>query len=315
FRPRPWPGRPRSMRPGWCHDARALTMRVVRAIDRETLREASQRRHRPRSEGRIIVVHGAKGGSGASTLAANLTAALAQLAGPVALLDLALGSADQDLLWNSTCQLRLEDLLGPEGHELSDALVAAAPGVRLLAGPAGPAEAESIQIAAVRPLLLALAERHPYVVVDTSSQLDAVTVGALELATIAFVPLLPEITSLRATQRQLGVLDRLNLDLARLRLCLWHRESELNPGAIERVLGRSISATLAWAPAAAQEAINAGKPLALAAPKHPLAQQIVALAREVAGLPGSQPSTPQSVLWGWLSAAVTLPSLSGAWRR
>src|SRR5207248_396943 len=127
-------------------------------VDRDRLKRAlSKPRVRLLSAGgRLVAVHAAKGGSGASTLAASLAVLLAEHGGPVALADLALRSADQDLLWNLTPALRLTDVVGAEGHDLADALIRHASGVRLLAGPAGPAEAEEVTAAAIGPLLAAL---------------------------------------------------------------------------------------------------------------------------------------------------------------
>ena len=262
-------------------------MRVVGRIDSAALKRAGgKRRSRPSgTDGRIVVVHGAKGGSGTSVLAASLAAALARHAGPVALVDLALASADQDLLWNLDCPLRVDDVLGTEGHELADALVAHAPGVRLLAGPLGPAEAESISGAAIGPLLGELAERHPYVVVDTSSELSEVTVCALEAATRILVPLVPELPALRGTQRLLSMLERLGLDLAVVETCLWVRPGEIDAAAVARVLGRAVDWQVPWAPRVVQESVNAGQPVVIAQPRHPLATGIGQIAANLAGAP------------------------------
>ena len=272
-------------------------MRVVGRIDSAALKRAGGKRRATRpagTDGRIVVVHGAKGGSGTSILAANLAAALARHAGPVALVDLALTSADQDLLWNLECPLRVDDVLGTEGHELADALVGHAPGVRLLAGPLGPAEAESISGAAIGPLLGELAERHPYVVVDTSSELSEVTVCALEAATRIIVPLIPELPALRATQRLLSMLERLGLDLAVVQTCLWVRPGEIDAAAVAKVLGRAVDWQVPWAPRVAQEAVNSGQPVAISQPHHPLATGIGQIAAQLAGSP------PATVASGFL---------------
>ncbi len=264
-------------------------MRVVGRIDSAALKRASgKRRARPAgTDGRIVVVHGAKGGSGTSVLAASLAAALARHAGPVALVDLALASADQDLLWNLNCPLRVDDVLGADGHELADALVGHPPGVRLLAGPLGPAEAETISGSAIGPLLSELAERHPYVVVDTSSELSEVTVCALEAATRILVPIVPELPALRGTQRLLSMLERLGLDLAVVQTCLWVRPGEIDAAAVTRVLGRAVDWQVPWATKVVQESVNAGQPVAIAQPRHPLATGIARIAANLAGAPSA----------------------------
>ncbi|MBM3270293.1 MAG: hypothetical protein FJZ01_21885 [Candidatus Sericytochromatia bacterium] len=260
---------------------------VVSGIDRGRLKRAlgKVRREARRPEGRVVVVHAAKGGAGTSTLAANLAAALLAHGGPVALADLALWSADQDMLWNLTPVLRIPDVLGPEGHDLQDALCSHRSGVRILAGPSGPEDAELVVPQGIPGLLEALSLRHPSVVVDTSAGFDDATLRALCAASHILVPIPPELPALRATQRALAVWERLGVPLDRLRLCLWDRRGAVDAQLAGRVLGRPIAFRLPWAPQEAHEAINTGEPASLARRNSALARGVGAVAASL--VPGA----------------------------
>ncbi len=268
---------------------------VVSGVDRQRLKRSfgKIRRESRGPDGRVVVVHAAKGGAGSSTLAANLAAALRTHGGPVALVDLALWSADQDMLWNLAPVLRIPDVLGPEGHDLQDALCAHRSGVRILAGPSAPEEAEAVAPQGIPGLLSALALRHPSVVVDTSPGFDEATLRALQCASTILVPVMPELTALRATQRALAIWERLDVPLERVRLCLWDRKTAVDAGLARRVLGREVAYRLPWAPAEAHEAINTGEPVAIGRARSPLARGIAGIAADLvpgAIVAGNQPA-------------------------
>lgn len=271
-------------------------------VDRQRLRRAlgKLRREHARPEGRVVVVHAAKGGSGSSTLAANLAAVLMAYGGPVALVDLALWSPDQDLLWNVAPVLRIPDVLGPEGHDLQDALHPHRSGVRLLAGPSNLEDAEGVPPQAVPGLLAALAERHPSVVVDTAPGFDDATLQALQSASTIIVPVLPELTALRATQKALGIWEKLGVPLDRIRICLVDRRTAVDAEMAQRVLGRPIAFRVPWAPQDAHEAINAGDPIVLSRRRSPLARSIAGIAAAL--VPGATVSEERRGLIGKLLA-------------
>jgi pilus assembly protein CpaE len=256
-----------------------LAETAIARVDKQRLKRAlGKRREARRPEGRVVVVHAAKGGAGTSTLAASLALALQAHGGPVALADLALWSADQDLLWNIAPRLRIPDVLGPEGHDLQDALWAHRSGVRILAGPAKPEEADAIVPFGVAAMLASLADRHPSVVVDTSPGFDEATQSALRAASTILVPVIPELTGLRATQRALAVWAELDVPLDRVRIVLWERRGSVDGQMAQRVLGRPVAFRLPWAAADAHEAINTGEPIALARPRSPFAKSVGAIA-------------------------------------
>ena len=271
-------------------------------VDRQRLRRAlgKLRREHHRPEGRVVVIHAAKGGSGSSTLAANLATVLMAYGGPVALVDLALWSPDQDLLWNVAPVLRIPDVLGPEGHDLQDALHAHKSGVRILAGPTCLVDAEAIPAQAIPALLAALAERHPSVVVDTSPGFDDVTLQALQSASAIIVPVLPELPALRATQKALAIWEKLGIPADRIHICLVDRRTAVDAQMAHRVLGRPVPFRMPWSPQEAHESINAGEPLALTRKRSPLTRAVGAMAGAL--VPGATISDKRQGLFSKLLA-------------
>lgn len=275
-------------------------------VDRQRLKRAlgKLRREQRRPEGRVVVIHAAKGGSGSSTLAANLASALLAYGGPVALVDLALWSPDQDLLWNVSPVLRIPDVLGPEGHDLQDALHPHRSGVRLLAGPASLEDAEAVQPQAIPGLLGALSDRHPSVVVDTAPGFDDVTLQALLCASTIVVPVLPELPALRATQKALAIWEKLGVAPERIRVCLVDRRTAVDAEMARRVLGRPVAFRVPWVPQDAHEAINAGEPIAVSRRRSPLARAVATLASAL--VPGATVSDGRQ--GGFLSRLLALPA-------
>ncbi|MGH9556374.1 MAG: AAA family ATPase [Terriglobales bacterium] len=128
------------------------------------------------TRGKVITVVGAKGGSGATTVAVNLAMALHGAQGHVALVDLApIGNAA--LHFSAKPLFTLADALN-NLHRLDLALLEGfmtqcEGGLRLLAGPQRPIEAPSAEQLA--RLLDLMVKHFRYIVVDASSRMDAAT--------------------------------------------------------------------------------------------------------------------------------------------
>ncbi|MCI0354261.1 MAG: AAA family ATPase [Acidobacteria bacterium] len=128
------------------------------------------------TRGKVITVVGAKGGSGATTVAVNLAMALHGVHGHVALVDLApIGNAA--LHFRSKPHFTLVDAL-QNLHRLDLALLEGFMtqcdgGLRLLAGSPRPIEPPSAEQLA--RLLDLMVKHYRYIVVDASSRLDAAT--------------------------------------------------------------------------------------------------------------------------------------------
>ena len=155
--------------------------------------------------GTIVAVVGVKGGIGKSTVAANVAIALAeQTRQQIAMVDLDLQFGDAavmlDLLPARTIEQAAKELTGANPQLIQDYLTDHASRVKLLAAPATPEGAETITEDQVGEMLGALAATNDYVVVDTSAQIDGISMRVMDMATLVLLVVVPEVPCVRRTR-------------------------------------------------------------------------------------------------------------------
>lgn len=227
-------------------------------------------------QGQVVAVYGAKGGSGATTVATNLAGALlgrGQQAGRTVLVDLDLRMGDAmvfldlaggfgwgDLLRNMP---RLDDEL------LERSLLRHDSGIRVVAE-TGPIEAaEPADAAAVSTALRHLRSHAAHVVVDGLSELDEATLAALDVASTILLTFTQDVPALKNASRCLQVFRRLGYDRDKVKLVVnrYHKRSKLGLDAMADALGTEVDITVGNDFPAVVGAINNGKLLADAAPR------------------------------------------------
>jgi pilus assembly protein CpaE len=241
--------------------------------------------------GTIVTVFGVKGGIGKSTLAANVAVALAeQTRQHVAMLDLDLQFGDAavmlDLLPSHTVEhlAREIDRLDPQ---LVLGYLAEHPSrVKLLAAPATPEGSEAVGDEQVGRILEALASTSDYVVVDTASQLDAVSMTALDLSTLVLLVATPEVPCIRRTKACLTLMQEWGYSRDKVKLVVnrTHRKSQVKLAEIEEVLQYPVFAAIPD-DRTVGKAVALGTPVAMSAPKSSSGWAINELGRRLAGLP------------------------------
>lgn len=260
-----------------------------------------------RPSGEVFVVHSPKGGSGKSTLAANLAAVLqSETTLPVALVDLALGESDLDLLLNVKAPATWADLArcGAFGaEELEAVLVGGADRPRLLAAPPDPAGAELVGPAVVERAIGLLRGRFRFIVVDTPSSLTEPTAAALRQADRLVVPLPLTVPSLRRAQHFLKLCAEFGFDPSAVVLAAWEPRGAVAVEAAQKLLGRPIAHCLPCDPRAVEEALNTGELLVAAWPYGAYARAVRALACSLRGM--AAPRRERRTLWGLLKAPRT----------
>jgi pilus assembly protein CpaE len=187
----------------------ALT-EIVRAVAR---RGVASRRH---ADGKTFLFWSAKGGAGASTLAATFAVALAEESGQrVALVDLSSELGDLAVLLNLQPRFSIADALeNPDRLDrdfLTGLMVQHVSGVSLLAAP-DRYEDRGIQYqpAAIRSMVHLLQEQFPFVVIDAATN-GGLPVDVLGEAEAVYLVSQVDIPSLRHAQRlSAHVTDRVN---------------------------------------------------------------------------------------------------------
>jgi pilus assembly protein CpaE len=274
---------------------RQLVAREGRRLNRLTPDSAAT----PTGASRIIAVHGAKGGVGATTLACNLAAALHHHTGRrVASIDGDVLGGGAGVLFDTTSSRTMADLLAHAGDldaELVERLlVRHSSGVHVLLAPDSWRDAGSVGPADIHRVLTALKPYFDYQVVDTSSQMTPVTIAVLEAADLIALVVTPEIASLRSASRFFQLLSQLGIDGDRVRLVVNRANAgkDITPRFIEQYFVRPVALALPSDGLALVECLNAGQLVVTARPELPFATQIAQLGDEMATALGWAPPAP-----------------------
>lgn len=266
-------------------DVEALVQACSRslAVSRQLRNQGSRTLESRR--GRVVLVFGAKGGSGKTVVATNLAVALASHdAGRVCLVDLNLGSGDVGIAMQVEPLRTISDALGMQGGLDRD-------GVRSLVTPAGdrldlllaprqPADAEFVTTQLVEEILGVLAETYDFVVIDSPPMLNDMVLACLDRADSHVLVTTLDILALRSLKVTLDTLDALGYLRARRHVVLNRCDTRVGLSAqdIEQVIGQTIEVRL---PSSRDvpSSINRGVPLVRSNARHPFSRAISDLAK------------------------------------
>ena len=238
--------------------------------------------------GRIVVVLAPSGGSGASTIAANVATTLAQKNSSCALLDLKLEAGDLAPLLDLKPTHTITDLcrnVDRLDHSLlQGCLASCSSGVKLLAAPARIADAAQVTPEAV-DVVLSLVSRHfPFVVVDLDHSFRAEQTRALLKADVIVLVLRLDFVSLRNTRTTLDFFKEIGVPRERVRIVANRcgQGSELTAAQAEESLGIKISNFIPDDPKTVNRANNVGIPVVLESPSAKVSRSLAELAVQLA---------------------------------
>src|SRR3990172_6232202 len=151
--------------------------------------------------GKILAFYSAKGGVGCTTLATNMAIGLNTEDTPTVLVDANLQFGDVPVFLNMQVKNSIIDLAARaeeiDPDILEDVLLTHESGLHILAGPPRPEMADEIHADQVRKVLQLLRRHFAYVVVDTSSTMDDVTLAALDSADLLVSVATPDIPAIK----------------------------------------------------------------------------------------------------------------------
>jgi pilus assembly protein CpaE len=262
--------------------------------DLEThVRDALQRclggRRSHEESGRVIAVLAPSGGSGSSTIAANIATVLAKEHKQTALMDMKLEAGDLaallDLKPSHTLADLCQDVSRMDRTLFERTLARHSSGVHLLAPPRRLSDVRHVTPEAIRQVLNLARDGFPYVIVDLDHSFREEQTQVLRQADIIVLVLRLDFTALRNARRTLDHFEELGIDKEKVRLVInrYGQAKEVPAARAEEALGVKIFHYVPDEPKTVNRANNNGVPLVLEAPSAKVSKSVAKLAASVNG--------------------------------
>ena len=225
----------------------------------------------PRKLGMVIAFAHGKGGVGATTLAANVAAALAADGKTVVLIDLNLQFGNAAMFFDLRPRTTIVDFARSDigrvtEDDFNQYLADHQSGVRILAAPSSPEEAELVSVGAVQQAIDLARGGRDAVVLDLATNLDEITLAALDVTDIVCVVTTPHLASLRSTSDTLAMLTRIGIADERILVAVVRNTAKgIDDAGVAKFLKRKADNVVPFAEKA-DAAADLGVPYVLAEP-------------------------------------------------
>lgn len=249
---------------------------IAKPVEEATLRELLQRLekdlHSTETElvakHKLIVIMGAKGGVGATTVAVNLGVQLATFANKrTALLDFArpLGNAHLLLDVHHRFVIRdsVENLDRLDSHFFAGLLTTHKTKLELLGGVTQPEEWQGIDVAKLDRVVNVAQNSFDIVLADMGSQFSSEWSAILRMARLILIVAEANVPSLWSLERRLMALQGFGIEANRARIIInrWHKGDDEILKSIEKQISRPVFACFPNDFRKASQAMNLGTPL------------------------------------------------------
>ena len=242
------------------------------------------------TQGTVVTVMSAKGGSGKTVFATNVAMLLAKMGNPEDVV-----MVDGDLQFGDVCLvLQLEPKFtvvnaAHDLHQLDDQLLNTIltkhpSGMRVMAAPLEPAFADEISTSAMTEIVEKLRSKFKYVVIDTASLLDELLLSLLERADKVIFIVDMDLPSVKNAKLALETLRLLKFPASKIQLVLnrSNAKARLDEKEIERSLKMKIAATVP-SDGIVPASVNEGRPVVESAPKSKVAKGFESIYKLVVG--------------------------------
>jgi pilus assembly protein CpaE len=253
-----------------------LAARITAMLRRaEAFKAAKTQELQQVENARLIAIHSLRGGIGCSSIAVNLALALTQLwQRPTILIMLnkSLRRTWGDITAFSEVDFDDEALDGIISNHES--------GLRFLAAPKNPIEAEEVSSELLKRALGLLLPRYDYIVADLPHDFSNNTLEILDTSDVIIVLVAPDIVSVRGAAIMLNTYTSLGFEEEKVQFILNQAYSkiDMSPKQIEDALHHPISLVIPHESRLFTEAINSGIPFMLTKPESTVSSLIIDLA-------------------------------------
>lgn len=241
------------------------------------------------THGRIIMVYSPKGGTGCTTLAVNLALALHNDETRAALVDANMQFGDAAVFLNEQGKNTVLDLT-PRADELDPDIIEevmvkhAASGLHLLAAPTRPENAEKVTAAHFAKVLAYLRQLYAYVIVDTCSYLNDITLAVLDACDVVVLVTTQDIPSIKDGRLFLDLMTTVGLPVEKIALVMNRYDKRITAITPERVaenLKQEVLAVIPLDERVVIPSVNRGVPFVLDNKTQPCARGVFELAEKV----------------------------------
>jgi len=260
---------------------------LKKAIDK-VLKTREQMKARAPARGRVISVFSKKGGLGVTTLAVNLGLALSRVAeNKAALIDLDLQLGDVTSFLNLSAEYNILDVLDEDGGvdavKLQSCMTRHESGVFVLSEPKNPVDSDNVSSSQINQILRHLRSTFSYVVVDTPHTFDSKSLETFELSDHIILVVAPNVSSIRAAKRTLGVFKQLGFlrDKVKVVANRVGKKDSVKVDDIEKTLNYPVSWVIPNNYPVAIDAVNSGIPLVNHKGDSNVAKSILELANDI----------------------------------
>jgi pilus assembly protein CpaE len=238
--------------------------------------------------GQVFMVFSPKGGVGKTTMAVNLSVALATTGLDVCVVDLDLAFGDVAITMQLIPEHTITEAAASE-EDLDFALLQKLltrheSGLTILAAPTHPEGRDLVTASLARRVIQTLRRHFDFVVIDTPPGFDDQVLGAFDETDECIIVATLDVPTIKNTKVAIETLDLLNLVPGNRHLVLNRADEEvgLNQSNVEDILNMKVSTALPSSLAVAS-ATNHGHPIVLSKPDHPVSKAIIELANRLAG--------------------------------
>jgi pilus assembly protein CpaE len=238
--------------------------------------------------GKIITIYGPKGGTGSTTITANLAVALHSEESPVVVVDGRLQFGDLSFFFNEQTKTSIANL-APRSDELDPEFVEDVlikhedTGVSILAAPTQPEDAESISGEQVVKILRYLKTMFAYILVDTSSGLDEITQIAIDVSDLVALVTTQDIPSIKNVRLFMDLIEKLGYPKNQIFLVMnrFDKRRSVTPERIAEIVKSEVVAVVPLEERLVIPAMDRGIPFLIQNKNHPVSSGIYDLAEAV----------------------------------
>jgi pilus assembly protein CpaE len=239
-------------------------------------------------KGKVVTIWSAKGGSGTTVVATNISLLLNRIEGKKVVL------VDADLQFGDVClvlQLEPRFTMVNADHELhhldsemlDSLLTEHHTGLKVLAAPLEPAFADDITTAGLIQMIEILQEEYDYIIIDTASMLDELILSLVEKSDQVLMVVDMDLPSVKNAKLALETLRLLKFSTSNVQLVMNRNNSKakLDNKEIEGALRMDIEASVP-SDASVAASVNEGRPVVEADPKSKVSKGFESIAALVA---------------------------------